>query len=256
MNISEIKAWAKAAFDKIILFVALFGLLLSLILLILMVGRERQKLEDLSRKQERSRSLSQAARLLDMTFLDEGIEKLQTPEQIPAWSNRLMVAELRVSCVKCGRPIPVDADVCPFRNCGEQQPAVLRAQIKDSDLDGLPDEWELKYGLNPNADDALLTLYQSKPFSEFTYWSCHLFLYTESTLAKLAEKAGLRINYIKQVQRYNLANHLYWLSKGKPGGHKEWHFMDSDDLNSAYEKQLASIGGCDTLLGSLSIKES
>ena len=40
MNISEIKAWVKVAFDKIILFVILFGLLLSLILLILMVGRE------------------------------------------------------------------------------------------------------------------------------------------------------------------------------------------------------------------------
>jgi len=155
VNISEIKAWGKVAFDKIILFVALFGLLLSLILLILMVGRERKKLEDLSQKQEQSRDLSQAARLLDMAFLDEGIEALQTPEQIPAWSNRLMVAELRVRCVKCGRPIPVDADVCPFRNCGAQQPAVLKAKTKDSDLDGLPDEWELKYGLNPNADDAL-----------------------------------------------------------------------------------------------------
>lgn len=155
MNISEIKAWVKVAFDKIILFIALFGLLLSLILLILMVGRERKKLEDLSQNQEQSRSLSQAARLLDMTFLDEGIEALRSPEQIPTWSNRLMVAELRVRCVKCGRPIPVDADVCPFRNCGAQQPAVLKAQTKDSDLDGMPDEWELKYGLNPNADDAL-----------------------------------------------------------------------------------------------------
>ena len=66
-----------------------------------------------------------------------------------------MVAELRVRCVKCGRPIPVDADVCPFRNCGAQQPAVLKAKIKDSDLDSMPDEWELKYELNPNADDAL-----------------------------------------------------------------------------------------------------
>jgi hypothetical protein len=155
VNISEIKAWVKVAFDKIILFVALFGLLLSLILLILMVGREREKLEELSQKQEQSRNLFQAARLLDMTFLDEGIEALRAPEQIPAWSNRLMVAELRVSCVKCGRPIPVDADVCPFRNCGAQQPAVLKAKIKDSDLDSMPDEWELKYGLNPNADDAL-----------------------------------------------------------------------------------------------------
>ncbi|MBU0715958.1 MAG: hypothetical protein KJ964_11430 [Verrucomicrobia bacterium] len=155
MNISEIKAWVKVAFDKIILFVALFGLLLSLILLILMVGRERKKMEDLSQNQEQSRNLSQAARMLDMTFLDEGIEALLSPEQIPAWSNRLMVAELRVRCVKCGRPIPVDADVCPFRNCGAQQPAVPKAKTKDSDLDGLPDEWELKYGLNPNADDAL-----------------------------------------------------------------------------------------------------
>lgn len=154
MNISEIKAWVKVAFDKIILFVALFGLLLSLILLIMMVGRERKKLEDLSQKQEQSHNRSQVARLLDMTFLDEGIEALRTPEQIPAWSNRLMVAELRVSCVKCGRPIPVDADVCPFRNCGAQQPEVLKAKTKDSDLDGIPDEWELAHNLNPNADDA------------------------------------------------------------------------------------------------------
>jgi len=154
VNISEIKAWTKVAFDKIILFVALFGLLLSLILLILMVGRERKKLEDLSRKQEQSHNLSQATRMLDMTFMYEGIEKLQTPEQIPAWSNRLMVAELRVNCVKCGRPIGVDADVCPFRNCGAQQPAVLKAKIKDNDFDNISDEWELKYGLNPNVDDS------------------------------------------------------------------------------------------------------
>ena len=155
MNISEIKTWARQAFDKIILFVALFGLLLSLILLIMMVARERTKLENLSQKQEQTRNFSQAARLLDLTFLDEGIEKLRAPDQIPAWSNRLMVAELRVSCAKCGRPIGVEADVCPFRNCLAPQPEVLKAKTKDSDLDGLPDEWELKYKLNPNADDAL-----------------------------------------------------------------------------------------------------
>ena len=34
----------------------------------------------------------------------------------------------------------------------------------------------------PNADDALLTLYNNSPFSHFTYWSCHLFLYTAKTL--------------------------------------------------------------------------
>lgn len=104
----------------------------------------------------------------------------------------------------------------------------------------------------PNANDALLTLYENDAFSKFTYWSPHLFLYTSSTLEMLAKKAGLGINYIKQVQRYPLSNHLYWLSKGRPGGHKTWSFLDSDGVHAAYEKQLASIGCCDTIIASFS----
>ncbi len=107
----------------------------------------------------------------------------------------------------------------------------------------------------PNASDALLTLYENEAFSRFTYWSPHLFLYTGSTLEKVAKKAGLRTNYIKQVQRYPLSNHLHWLSKGKPGGHKTWSFLDSDPLHAAYEKQLASIGCCDTIIASFSLAE-
>ncbi len=104
----------------------------------------------------------------------------------------------------------------------------------------------------PNADDALLKLYQCEPFSNFTYWSCHLFLFTPSTLTALAKQAGLVINYIKQVQRYPLSNHLYWLAKGKPGGHQRWGFLDSPELHDCYEKQLASIGACDTIFASFS----
>ena len=40
----------------------------------------------------------------------------------------------------------------------------------------------------PNADDALLTLYECEPFSHFTYWSCHLFLYTAKTLQMLFDQ--------------------------------------------------------------------
>ncbi|MGA2091682.1 MAG: class I SAM-dependent methyltransferase, partial [Endomicrobiales bacterium] len=106
----------------------------------------------------------------------------------------------------------------------------------------------------PNADDALLTLYKCDPFTRFTYWSCHLYLFTEKTLAMVADKAGLKINYIKQYQRYPLSNHLYWLSHGKPGGHKKWHFLDSKTLHDAYQKSLAAQGCCDTLIGSFSVK--
>ncbi len=76
----------------------------------------------------------------------------------------------------------------------------------------------------PHADDALLSLYECEPFSHFTYWSCHLFLYTVTTLEMLVEQTGLKLNYIKQVQRYPLSNHMYWLAEGKPGGHKIWSF--------------------------------
>lgn len=104
----------------------------------------------------------------------------------------------------------------------------------------------------PSADDALLKLYASDHFSKFTYWSCHLFLFTNETISSIAEKAGLKVNYVKQVQRYPLSNHLYWLAKGKPGGHKIWNFLDSEELHKAYEKQLASIGLCDTILACFS----
>lgn len=104
----------------------------------------------------------------------------------------------------------------------------------------------------PNADDALLTLYKNKPFSNFTYWSCHLFLFTSKTLEMLFSQVNLKVNYIKQIQRYPLANHLYWLANGKPSGHQKWHFLNSLELHVAYEKQLAAIGKCDTILASVS----
>lgn len=104
----------------------------------------------------------------------------------------------------------------------------------------------------PNADDALLTLYQSEAFSHFTYWSCHLFLYTAKTLKMLFDQMNFKVNYIKQIQRYPLSNHLHWLANGKPGGHQKWYFLDSPELHVAYEKQLAVIGKCDTIVASVS----
>lgn len=73
----------------------------------------------------------------------------------------------------------------------------------------------------PNADDALLSLYECKFFADFTYWSAHLYLYTRESLTKLINDNGqFDIELEGQVQRYPLSNHLYWLSKHKSGGHK------------------------------------
>jgi 2-polyprenyl-3-methyl-5-hydroxy-6-metoxy-1,4-benzoquinol methylase len=104
----------------------------------------------------------------------------------------------------------------------------------------------------PNANDALISTYKNEHFLNHIYRNYHLFMFTAETLSKLAFQSGLTVNYIKQVQRYPLSNHMYWLANGKPGGHQRWSFLDSDNLHFAYEKQLAAIGGCDTVVGSFS----
>lgn len=104
----------------------------------------------------------------------------------------------------------------------------------------------------PSSDDALLTLYENQAFQNFTYWSQHLFLFNARTMQSLVEKAGLKLNWIKHVQRYPLTNHLYWLAKGKPGGHKKWAFMNVDGLNEQYEQQLAALGLTDTIIAGIS----
>ena len=100
----------------------------------------------------------------------------------------------------------------------------------------------------PNVEDALLTLYNCKPFSHFYYWSPHLFYYSAKTLEKLAFQTGFKINYIEQYQRYPLSNHLYWLAFGKPGGHELLKTFNDVDLNLVYSKKLASMGKCDTII--------
>ena len=100
----------------------------------------------------------------------------------------------------------------------------------------------------PNAEDALLSQYKSEAFADFTYWECHLYLFSNSTIRTVIEDAGLKLIAQKQIQRYPLSNHLYWLTNGKPGGHKEWAFMNDENINSAYEKVLGMMGRADTII--------
>jgi 2-polyprenyl-3-methyl-5-hydroxy-6-metoxy-1,4-benzoquinol methylase len=105
----------------------------------------------------------------------------------------------------------------------------------------------------PNSDDILLSLYKSNEFSDFTYWSQHLFLFNEKTLTDLISKSEFRINWIEQIQRYPISNHLYWLSKGLPNGHNIYSIFNNNKLNQEYSKVLKQEKMCDTLL--LSIKK-
>lgn len=99
----------------------------------------------------------------------------------------------------------------------------------------------------PSATDILLTKYDCKPFKEFTFWSEHLILYTHESLNRLLEKCQFKHIQIINEQRYNLLNHIQWLSKGLPGGHN----CESTKINlilNEYNQHLKENNLTDTLI--------
>lgn len=107
----------------------------------------------------------------------------------------------------------------------------------------------------PNADDALLSLYTNDAFANFVFWAEHLFVFNESTLTSIIEKSGLKLNWVKHIQRYPLSNHLYWLSNNKPNGHEVWKFIKDSTLDQRYENQLAKKAITDTIIISAGLKK-
>ncbi len=107
----------------------------------------------------------------------------------------------------------------------------------------------------PHAEDALLELYECSDFADYTYWSPHLYLYNETGMRILAEECGYIIEQTLYIQRYPLANHLFWLSGKGPGGQIKWDFLCDDKLDAAYADKLKEIKKTDTLAVLLRRKE-
>ena len=99
----------------------------------------------------------------------------------------------------------------------------------------------------PHANDFLISEYKCEAFKKFTFWSEHLILHTEKSLNILLKKVGFSDIKITYYQRYNIFNHLQWLSNGKPGGHKNTKFKDIDLINS-YNNFLIKNKKTDTLI--------
>ena len=100
----------------------------------------------------------------------------------------------------------------------------------------------------PNSNDALLKLYESDGFQNYTYWDNHLGLFNHKSLTYLLNKFQEITFEFLPLQRYGIANHLYWLSMKLPGGHKKWEFLDSKELNLEYSRLLNLNELNDTLL--------
>lgn len=74
-----------------------------------------------------------------------------------------------------------------------------------------------------------------------------ILLFTSATLEKLLLRKNYKTKVNTHIQRYPLANHLYWLSKGKPGGHVKWPEFNEEKLAEAYMKRLIDQCMTDTL---------
>ena len=100
----------------------------------------------------------------------------------------------------------------------------------------------------PHAEDILIKIFNLNSFKKFTFWSEHLILHSKKTLKKFIEYGDFKIIQLDGIQRYNLMNHLYWISKNKPGGHIKLKKYSFKIINYIYDKILKYFNLTDTLI--------
>ena len=105
----------------------------------------------------------------------------------------------------------------------------------------------------PNVNDALISLYEIDACRRFLFFKDHLQYFTRTSLAKSVRLANLSLSEITGHNRFGLANHLYWLARGKPNGHKVWSFLDDDALSNQYKRLLAAADVSDSLIAQVTL---
>jgi SAM-dependent methyltransferase len=100
----------------------------------------------------------------------------------------------------------------------------------------------------PNSTDALRSLYKCVSYEKRYFFSDHLQYFCRNSLTRCAIKAGwVRVRVIG-FNRFNLANHLFWLTNQLPNGHRRWMELGNERLSKAYEETLAAMDCTDTLM--------
>jgi 2-polyprenyl-3-methyl-5-hydroxy-6-metoxy-1,4-benzoquinol methylase len=87
----------------------------------------------------------------------------------------------------------------------------------------------------PNRNDILMTLLKEIYFP-FFYRTQHRWYFDENSLINCAKIAGLRINNVKYIHRYGMANIFYWLRDNQPRGRLKMKGIDTvaDTLWKSY----------------------
>lgn len=98
----------------------------------------------------------------------------------------------------------------------------------------------------PSATDPLTSIYNIEAFEKF-YWSiAHHYYYKPKSLEYILDKMNLKYELIPE-QRYDLSNHITWMTEGKPGGQNKFDHIFSDELTEKYKQDLKDKWCCDTV---------
>ena len=102
----------------------------------------------------------------------------------------------------------------------------------------------------PCVTDPLVELYKVPSFDKF-YWSfAHHWYYSKKTLGNLLDRVGLRYDLMPE-QRYDISNHMWWMSEGKPGGMGKYSHVFSEETEKSYREDLKRAWLCDTIVAKI-----
>ncbi len=145
-------------YDKLVLGGMLAVLVASLVALLVVAGSKKSESAKFARRvQALERTERHNVSVIPPFLFVAAREAARTSYAMSGTNVAFLVAPERVACVKCAQPIPLSADVCPWCNADQPDENAAIDESWDSDSDGMPDEWEKKFALDPfSADDAAL----------------------------------------------------------------------------------------------------
>lgn len=142
-----------AHYDWFVSGVGLLALLAGAAFLVVSIGDDPEAArEEALATVDRMKPAKSGVEALDMETMRAAVKMTRSPLQmtdVSETAESFLASERRVMC-KCKKAIPGDVRACPkCPYCGEQQQEEQKV-VLDADSDGLPNDWEKKYGLNPN----------------------------------------------------------------------------------------------------------
>ena len=104
----------------------------------------------------------------------------------------------------------------------------------------------------PCVNDPLTSVYDIPAFERF-YWSiAHHYYYSPKSISYVFDNIGLGYELIPE-QRYDLSNHIIWMTKGRPGGQGKLSGVLGTETIESYKRHLRKNWICDDMFFVISV---